>query len=509
MSMIPPEKQKQIFGHPTGLFVLFFSEMWERMSYYGMRALLVLYMLEYLFADPARKASVLGFSFLESILTYGFGPMQNQGLSSHVYGLYTGFVYLSPFFGGILADKIWGKTKSVYVGGALMAFGHFLMAFEGLFLPALFFIILGNGSFKPNISTQVGSLYKQGDPRRDGAFTIFYMGINIGAFFSPFICKVFATWLCAKLEIPGAGAPWHLGFALAGVGMVLGMVIFHAGRKYLPAEDPSTLAPVEERRGILLKTFGGLLGIMIGFMVFLMLPTPVKVAVVVLLLAGIAWSVSRIQDADERQKVAALVVVFIGTIFFWAIFEQQGNTLQLWASEKADWARLNLQAEVYQSFNPGMIFVMAPLLDIWWKWNANKGRKTTSTRKMAIACFLAGSAFLVIPLATSFITPEKSLVNLTWLALTTLVFTFGELYLSPIGLSLVTKVAPERLVSMLMGGWFISSFLGGYLAGYMGSLYEKMSETSFFLMFSVMGALIGIFFLVIEGRLTKMIGKDV
>ncbi len=209
--------------------------------------------------------------------------------------------------------------------------------------------------------------------------------------------------------------------------MVLGMVIFHAGRKYVPEEDPSTLAPVEERRGILLKTLGGLLGIMIGFMVFLMLPTPVKVAVVVLLLAGIAWSVSRIPDADERQKVGALVVVFIGTIFFWAIFEQQGNTLQLWASEKADWARLNLQAEVYQSFNPGMIFIMAPLLDIWWKWNATKAARQPLPKNGD--CLLSG--WCGLPCYTSghqFHHPEKSLVNLAWLALTTLVFTFGELY---------------------------------------------------------------------------------
>lgn len=171
-----------MFGHPKGLMVLFFTEMWERFSYYGMRALLVLYMTQYLLFDPERAASVLGFDQLKGLLEMGFGPLDVQPLSSQLYGLYTGFVYLSPFFGGILADKILGQRKTVYLGSILMAIGHFLMAIESMFLVALFFLILGNGAFKPNISTQVGNLYRQGDPRRDGAFTIFYMGINLGAF---------------------------------------------------------------------------------------------------------------------------------------------------------------------------------------------------------------------------------------------------------------------------------------------------------------------------------------
>jgi len=203
-------KGKEYFGHPAGLYALFFTEMWERFSYYGMRALLVMYMTKYLLADPARAETVLGYKTLESWLFYFFGPLNVQAIGSQIYGLYTGFVYFTPLFGGMLADRILGQYKTVYLGGILMAIGHFLMASEKMFLLALFFIILGNGAFKPNISTQVGNLYAEGDSRRDGAFTIFYMGINLGAFLSPFICGTL-----------GQVVGWHWGFGAAGVGMIL------------------------------------------------------------------------------------------------------------------------------------------------------------------------------------------------------------------------------------------------------------------------------------------------
>jgi POT family proton-dependent oligopeptide transporter len=498
--------QKQIMGHPAGLFVLFFAEMWERMSYYGMRALLVLYMVKYLFVDPTRTANVLGFDTLKSILEMGFGPLGAQPFASQIYGLYTGFVYLSPFFGGILADRVWGKRKSVYIGGALMAFGHFLMAFENLFLPALFFLILGNGAFKPNISTQVGALYKEGDSRRDGAFTIFYMGINLGAFFSPFLCKTLAVKICEVMGITSEGAPWHLGFAFAGVGMMLGLVIYHWGRSMLPPEDLSGLAPKEEHKPILYKSVGGMLGIMVGFIALLMLPSALKAVVIIGVIAAVIYAVKKITDQVDRSRVAALLVLCVGTIFFWAIFEQQGNTLQLWADEKADWARIGLDAEIYQSFNPAFIFIFAPLMDMWWTYRAARGQTISSVRKMGIGCVLAGVAFLIIPLASNFITVDKSLTNMFWLAMTTWVFTMGELYLSPIGLSLVTKVAPVRFMSMMMGVWFMSSFLGNYLAGALGGLYSQMSNTAFFMVFAVMGGVVGLFFFMAEGRLQKIIG---
>lgn len=497
-------KDKQIMGHPAGLFVLFSAEMWERMSYYGMRALLTLYMVKYLMVDPAKMESVIGLSFLKQILESGFGPLATQQLASHIYGLYTGFVYLSPYFGGIIADKVWGRRKSVYVGGALMAVGHFLMAFENLFLPALFFLILGNGAFKPNISTQVGNLYPPGDTRRDGAFTIFYMGINLGAFFSPFLCATFARWITDDPALQ-----WHLGFGLAGFGMLIGLLAYHLGRSMLPPEDQTTLAPQAERTAILWKSVLALLGGMAGFIVLLMLPHALKAVVAIAIVVGIVWAIKKITDPKERSKVAALVILCTGTIFFWAIYEQQGNTLQLWADEKADWALLGLQPENYQSVNPFFIFIFAPLLDVWWRYRAARGTRSSSVRKMAVGCFITAAAFLTIPLASSMITIDKSLVNMFWLVMTTWIITMGELYVSPIGLSFVTKVAPQRLLSQMMGMWFLSSFLGGYGAGALGSLYSTMSQNAFFMVFAILGAIVGFFFLIAERKLVQVVGKDV
>lgn len=503
-------KDKTFFGHPAGLFILFFAEMWERMSYYGMRALLVLYMVKYLFADPTRMANTLGFDTLRLILETGFGPMENQPLASQIYGLYTGFVYLSPFFGGILADRIWGKRKSVYIGGALMAIGHFLMAFENLFLPALFFLIIGNGAFKPNISTQVGALYAPGDSRRDGAFTIFYMGINLGAFFSPFLCANLARAFCDWMGFTNPGLPWHIGFGLAGIGMLIGLLVYHIGRHLLAEENLTNLAPQAERMPILLKTTGAFLGSMVGFVAILMLPNTIKAAVIVAIVAAIVWAIRQITDPTDRAKVAALVILCVGTIAFWAIFEQQGNALQLWADEKIDWGRIWLQAENYQSFNPMFIFMFAPILTMWWNYQAIRGKKpTSSVHKMAIGCFLAGAAFLIVPLASNFITIDKSLINLFWLALTTWMFTIGELFLSPIGLSLVTKTAPQRFMSMMMGMWFMSSFLGNYLAGAIGAFYSKLPQNTFFLIFAVLGGIVGLFFFAAENKLRNIVGKDV
>tara|TARA_B110001454_G_scaffold219201_1_gene251881 strand:- start:22109 stop:23644 length:1536 start_codon:yes stop_codon:yes gene_type:complete len=502
-------KGKEYFGHPAGLFVLFMAEMWERMSYYGMRALLTLYMIKYLMVDPERAARVLGFDTLKYILETGFGPMAAQQFASQIYGLYTGFVYLSPYFGGILADRVWGRRKSVYVGGALMAIGHFLMAFENLFVPALFFLILGNGAFKPNISTQVGSLYAEGDSRRDGAFTIFYMGINLGAFFSPFLCKNFAVALCGWLGVTDPGTPWHVGFGLAGIGMLIGLLMYHLGRTLLPPENLTNLAPVEKRSGILWKTVGALLASMGGFILILMIPMTFKLILIAGIVAAVVWGIKQVSNEMDRKKVAALVILCMGTVFFWAIFEQQGNTLQIWADEKADWARLGLQAENYQALNPMFIFIFAPLLDMWWNFRSRRGSKSSSVRKMAVGCFLIGFAFLTIPLASNFITIDKSLTNLMWLSLATLIVTMGELYLSPIGLSFVTKVAPARFMSMMMGMWLASSFLGNYLAGLLGTFYSSMSQNSFFMMFAVLGCGIGAFFLIADSKLKEVIGKDV
>ncbi len=500
-AVIAPEQQKTFFGHPAGLFVLFFTEMWERFSYYGMRALLVLYMTSYLIKDPEKANAVFGFDALRKLLETGFGPLETQPLASQIYGLYTGFVYLSPFFGGILADKVWGQRKTVYIGGALMAIGHFLMAFESMFLLALFFLILGNGAFKPNISTQVGNLYPAGDERRDGAFTIFYMGINLGAFFSPLVCGSLG-------QVYG----WHYGFSAAGFGMLAGLMVYHFGRRLLPLDKHAAMkamgqAPEVKGGSFAALTILGFLSIATLFFVILILPAALKALIAAGMIGAVLIALRKLDDAD-RSRVVALLFLCMGTIVFWSIYEQQGNTLQLWADEKTDWTffGLNIPSTWYQSFNPAMIFAFAPLLDMIWNRRAKQGKASSSVRKMGIGSMLCGVAFIIMILAAKVVGEGAEKGSLLWLALTTWIFTMGELYLSPIGLSLVTKVAPAKMLSMMMGMWFLSSFFGNYLAGYIGTFYEKMPKDAFFMLLCVMGVVVGLFFFAAEKRLRRVIG---
>src|SRR5215467_5467664 len=229
-------KTGDLFGHPRGLTFLFATEMWERFSYYGMRALLVLYMVKYLL-QPGHAEAVLGLAALKAVLESIFGPLGTQPFSSHIYGLYTGLVYLTPVFGGILADRVLGQHRTVVLGAALMAIGHFMMAFESLFLIALTMLILGNGAFKPNMSAQVGGLYAHGDPRRDRAYSIFYVGINLGAFLAPLVCGTL-----------GERAGWHYGFAAAGVGMVIGLCIYLYALPHLPVDEMHKAASTKQSK---------------------------------------------------------------------------------------------------------------------------------------------------------------------------------------------------------------------------------------------------------------------
>lgn len=455
---VAPKNQRKILGHPAGLFVLFFTEMWERFSYYGMRALLVLYMTQYLFIEAEKGKEIFGYGAIKAFVGWFVSAtgisdeLTAQIFSSQIYGFYTAFVYLTPFFGGMLADRVWGQRKTVYVGGVLMAIGHFLMAIESQFFFALMFLILGNGCFKPNISTQVGSLYEQGDSRRDRAFTIFYMGVNLGAFLSPYICGTL-----------GQKVGWHYGFGAAGVGMIVGLIIYHWGRRYLPPDYRQLNGPSSEVTNEPLT-------------------------------------------AQEWKKVLALVFLCAINVVFWAVYEQQGNTLQLWADQKADWNFFGweLPSTWYQSFNPAMIFIFAPFLDKFWGWQARRGTEPHSVVKMGIGCVLLGVAFIVMIVADWTI-PVDGKGSLLWLVACTWIFTMGELYLSPIGLSLVTKMSPARIVSMMMGVWFLSSFLGNYLSGYIGSYYNIMAKDSFFTLLMGLGIGAGIVFFLVNRSLARIL----
>jgi POT family proton-dependent oligopeptide transporter len=434
---------RDFLGHPRGLAFLFSTEMWERFSYYGMRSLLVLYMVRYLLLAE-NADNVIGLAGLRSIFEGMFGPLAAQPFSSHIYGLYTGLVYFTPFFGGMIADRVLGQHKTIVIGASLMAIGHFMMAFEPLFLFALLALILGNGCFKPNMSAQVGTLYQHGDPRRDRAYSIFYVGINLGAFLAPLVCGTL-----------GQEVGWHYGFGAAGIGMTIGLLIYlyALSSKALPMDEFHRSKAMGEYRGKL--------------------------------------------DRIERRAVIALFLLFLPNTLFWATYEQQGNTIALWADDYTD-RTVNLifwHGEIpttwFQAFNPFMIFAFTPFVVALWARQARRGSEPSSINKMALGCFgvtlaniiMAGAAWQAAG------APDASWL---WLLAYFVVITIGELYLSPVGLSLVSKAAPARMVSMMMGVWLGTSFIGNFIGGWLGSFWSGMDKMSFFLMIAAVAALAGV-----------------
>lgn len=450
-------------GHPPGLYVLFFTEMWERMSYYGMRALLVLYMTDYLFVRPDIGRRVFGYDALKHGLELIFGPLAAQPLASQIYGLYTGLVYLTPVLGGLLADRVLGQRKSVIIGCVIMALGHFLMAVEALFFPALLCLIIGNGAFKPNVSTQVGLLYEDNDPRRDRAFAIFYVGVNVGSFLSPLICGTL-----------GQKYGWHWGFGAAGVGMLLGLFIYAVfGKKYLPASFDTPAVDRPARGGARATTAS----------------------------AGLT--------EKERGAVLALVVLCALNVVFWAVYEQQGNTMQLWADKNTHWPTIfgwQVPSTWFQSFNPAMLIAFTPLTNLVWAWQAKRDREPSSVMKMAIGCFLLGASFVVMIIGVRGIQGDVK-GSLLWPFFCTAMLTAGELYLSPVGLSLVTKIAPARMVSLMMGVWYMSSFFGNYLSGLIGTLWDRWPKELFFLLLTALGLSAGAAIYAINRWLNRMMGE--
>ena len=429
----------ELFGHPRPLAFLFGTEMWERFSYYGMRALLVLYMTKYVLL-PAQAGHVLGLAGFQSALETVFGPLEVQPLASQIYGLYTALVYLTPIFGGLLADRVLGQRRMVIIGATLMAIGHFLMAVESLLLFALLALILGNGAFKPNISTQVGFLYPPGDHRRDRAYSIFYVGINVGAFLAPLVCGTL-----------GEKAGWHYGFGAAGVGMLIGLAIYLYASPLLPPDAMqkarATSAP----------------------------PQPL--------------------DRQERRGIAAILALFIPTALFWATYEQSGNTIALWADAYTDRTIgfLGASAEIpttwFQAFNPFMIFAFTPFVVALWSRQAARGSEPSTIAKMALGCFGVTLSYLVLAFAAWHAGAGQA--SWLWLFAFFVIITIGELYLSPVGLSLVTKIAPLRVLSMMMGVWLATSFIGGFLAGWLGTFWSRMGKPEFFLMIAAIAALAG------------------
>lgn len=404
------------FGHPRGLSTLFFTEMWERASYYGMRGFLIL------FLTAAVAAGGLGF---------------DDQKGAHIYALYTSSVWLTPVLGGYVADRFLGQYKSVLVGGIIIALGHFTLAFHPLpfFYAGLTLIVIGTGLLKPNVSTLVGALYEQGDQRRDAGFSIFYMGINIGAF----------------VGITGAGAlaqklDWHLGFAAAGVGMTLGLVQYVLGRMRLkPALDRLAARPQPVVAGAAAVDGEGRL------------------------------------TATEWKRIAAVFVLFIFAALFWGAYEQAGSTLNLFADRYTDLDVFGylIPSSWLQSVQPIFVILLAPL--IAWLWVRLGSREPSSPTKFALALLFAGLAFLLLVPAASIAQSGAGVkVSPLWLVVAYFIEELGELCLSPVGLSAVTKLAPPRLVGRLMGVFFLSNWLGNLLAGWTAGFFSSMPLPSLF-----------------------------
>jgi POT family proton-dependent oligopeptide transporter len=425
-----------LFGHPRGLSVLFASESWERFSYFGNAALVVLYMVKYLL-EPGRVEGVLGFAAVKAALEFLFGRLEPQPLASQLFGFYTGLAYFMPVLGGLVADRVLGQRRTVIVGGVLMAIGHFMMAFEALFLLALATLILGIGAFKPNISTQVGALYAAADHRRDRAYSIFYLGINIGAFLAPLVCGTLAVQY-----------GWHYGFAAAGIGMLVSLGIYVGGRRTLPADTSSWPRAAPRGREPL--------------------------------------------AADERRAVLALIGVCAPVALFWAAYDQQGNTIVLWAEDFTDrsvdlgfW-RGEIPSPWFLALNPLMIFVLTPLLVRLWAHQGRRGTEPFPINKMAFGCLCVALANLVMAAAAWTAAGKASAL---WLAGYFVLATIGELHLAPIGLALVSKLAPARALSMTMGIWFATTLPGDILAGYLGGFWSSMAKSGFFVMIALVAAL--------------------
>jgi POT family proton-dependent oligopeptide transporter len=341
----------------------------------------------------------------------------------------------------------------------------------------------------------VGALYPPGDPRRDRAFSIFYVGINLGAFLSPLVCGTL-----------GQRVGWHWGFAAAGVGMVIGLVLYLSNQKVLVGEPLPTASKTTPVLGVAAYLVG--IPLLVGGLLWVLtLPRAIPVTLAVVAAAAIVTWLVRLPK-DERPRVVAICIACFIVAAFWAVYEQQGNTLQLWADQNTRWPSVfgfTIPSTWYQAFNPFMIFSFTPLLTGFWAWQSARGPEPSSLTKMAFGCVLLGLGFVVMIVASQGMALDARR-SVMWLVGSTVIYTFGELYLSPIGLSFVTKVAPARIVSMMMGVWFLANFIGNYMTGYLGTFWEKMPHQSFFLLLLTIGIVAGVVLFVIGRPLDRIVG---
>lgn len=419
--------------HPKGLYLLFFTEMWERFSYYGMRALLVLYMIQEL--------------------------MFSNEKAGDIYGLYTGFVYLTPLLGGYIADRIIGQRRCITLGALLMCTGLFMLSSGrvDLFLPALFVMIIANGFFKANISSVLGILYENEPEKKDSAYTIFYMGINLGAFFSPLVCGTIAYKF---------GFQW--GFASAGIGMLCGLLTYKLFENKLLGK--CGLNPVRKKKSEDKEK-------------------------------------QKTITKREREKIYALFILMAFTIVFWTCYEQAGCSLTMFAEFSTNRWFLGhtIPTGYFQALNPLFIIILAPVVSLLWTKLGERKLEPTSVEKFTIALGLMSVAYIVMALAGDLAT--SNWVSPMWLVSAYFIMTVAELCISPIGLSLVSKLAPRQFLSVLMGMWFLSSFFGNIFAGFWGGKYGSISTEVLFLTLAMISLISAVCLALLIPRIKKALGR--
>ena len=456
------DQQKK--GHPKGLYLLFFTEMWERFSYYGMRAILILYLTK-------------------KLMEGGLGMDEKYAML--LYGYFTGFVYFTPLIGGWLADRYLGKRLAVTIGGITMMLGQFtlfgLNSTTGLYI-GLLLLIIGNGFFKPNISTLVGGLYKDGDSRRDAAFTIFYMGINLGAMIAPLIIGVVTDNMFATTNEDGSiSYGYRYGFLVSGIGMLLGQVIFNLlGTKYLGDLGTKPVGAVSDTE-----------------------------------VAKVQKSINpetgkELDEKDEKQRISVIFILLIFAVFFWAGFEQAGSSLSLYTDKYIDRSigSFEIPTSWFQSVNPLFIVTLAPLFTLFWA--SPIGRRLTTPVKMGVGMIILGVGFLFMigavaeRSANGDVDDVNNKAALMWLIMTYLLHTIGELCISPVGLSVVTKLSPPKLASVLMAVWMLSSFFANIVGGYIASYVETMGAGEVFTYIAGFVSVCGVLLILLNKVILKL-----
>lgn len=491
------DKNTAFFGHPIALSSLFATEMWERFSYYGMRALLVLFLTA----------------------TYATGGFEMSELDAFtIYGIFTGLVYVTPIIGGILADKVLGQRKSIYIGGITMAIGQFTLASSAMatggsldhrqliFYAGLGILILGNGFFKPNISTIVGDLYDNNDPRKDGGFTIFYMGINLGAFLSPLIAGTL-----------GEQVAWEYGFLAAGIGMVIGTIWFYVRSHTLEnlGMPPKVKA---ERNRLVGKDWVSILiyvAVMVGAVYAFIfgwskIPTNISDWIInIAAILGLLYLVSNIfkgtKGKTEWSRVGVIFILAIANIFFWSGFEQAGSTFNIFARDNTNRmiGNFEIAASAFQGINAIAIFIFAPVFTFMWSWLDKRKANPNTPMKFAFGMLLLSLGFVVMAFGNKATHGGAQLVSPLWLVMVYLIHTSGELCLSPIGLSMVTKLSPAKLVSTMMGVWMGSFAIGNFVASQMKAIVIKFDFPLFWFI-AVETAIVSVILFAISPYLNKM-----